>query len=74
MEIFHILEKATFISHLLQIGFDPHYLMLLQSISKVLGTLAIFHEKSTYTIDMSIKFIFPLPASPINVGFPTSTA
>ena len=35
-----------------------------QSFSKVLWTLAIFHEKSTYTVDVSIKSIFSPPPPP----------
>ena len=41
-----------------------------QSFSKVLGTLAIFHEKSTYTVDMSIKPIFSPPRLPNQCWFP----
>ena len=41
-----------------------------QSFSKVLGTLAIFHEKSTYTVDISIKSIFPPPRLPNQCWFP----
>ena len=42
----------------------------LQSFSKVLGTLAIFHEKSTYTVDISIKPIFSPPRLPNQCWFP----
>ena len=41
-----------------------------QSFSKVLGTLASFHEKSTYTVDISIKSIFPPPRLPNQCWFP----
>ena len=41
-----------------------------QSFSKVLGTLAVFHEKSTYTVDISIKPIFSPPRLPNQCWFP----
>ena len=41
-----------------------------QSFSKVLGTLAIFHEKSTYTVDISTKSIFSPPRLPNQCWFP----
>ena len=42
----------------------------LQSFSKVLGTLSIFHEKSTYTVDISIKSILSPPRLPDQCWFP----